>query len=448
MNGFPISETSPIEHDADLPDRADVAIVGGGVIGVMTAYYLAHKGSQVVLMEKGRIAAEQSSRNWGWVRQTGRDAAELPIMVEANRLWPQLQRDTNEDLGLVQSGLTYLADSEKDLVRFEDFLPLANQNGVDSRILSSGEVSDLMPDASRPYLGALHTPSDFRAEPWVAVPRLARAAQRAGAVLKEGCAVRGLDIAGGKIAGVITEAGRVAADQVLVAGGAWSSLLLRRHGVSIPQLSVKASVVATRPVSEVYSGGAADDRIAFRRRQDGGYTLAPSAMHEVFIGPDAIRHAAKYPPALIREPFSRRYLPAAPKGFPDAWRTPRRWSFDGASPFEAMRVLDPKPNSKFAQKLLSEFEALFPHLGPVGMQAQWGGMIDAMPDVVPIVDQVPQLPGLWVGTGMSGHGFGIGPAFGRILADLMTGADAGHDMSRFRFGRFSDGSKLVLGPGL
>lgn len=75
-------------------------------------------------------------------------------------------------------------------------------------------------------------------------------------------------------------------------------------------------------------------------------------------------------------------------------------------------------------------------------------MIDVMPDVVPVVDEVPHVPGLWIGTGMSGHGFGIGPAFGRILADMMSGAEAGHDMSRFRFERFTDGSKLEMGPGM
>lgn len=448
MTGFPISGQSPVEHDAKLPDQTDVAIVGGGIIGVMTAYFLARKGQRVVLLEKGRIAAEQSSRNWGWVRQTGRDAAELPIMVEANRLWPELQREINEDLGLVQSGLTYLGVTGKDMAEFEEFLLLARANGVDSRILAPGEVSAMLPGASRVYLGALHTPSDYRAEPWVAVPRLARAAARAGAVLLENCAVRGLDTSGGRIAGVITEKGRLAADQVLVAGGAWSSLLLRRHGVSIPQISVKATVVATTPVEEVHAGGAADHTIAFRRRRDGGYTLAPEGFHEFYIGPDGLRGLPTYLRPLLKNPFSRRYLPVAPKGFPDAWGTPRRWSMDASSPFEAMRVLNPSPHEGRVRKLLTDFETLFPGLGKVGMQASWAGMIDVMPDVVPIVDEVPDLPGLWVGTGMSGHGFGIGPAFGRILADMMTGARPGHDLARFRMGRFTDGSKLVMGPGM
>lgn len=448
MSSFPISEANPAEHTAALPAQVDVAIVGGGVIGVMTALFLARRGTSVVLLEKGRIAGEQSSRNWGWVRQTGRDAAELPIMVEANRLWPQLQREVGENLGLEQSGLTYLGASAKEMAEYEDFLPLARANGVDSQILGQDEVVKLMPAISRSYVGALHTPSDYRAEPWIAVPRLAKAAVDEGAVLIENCAVRGLDIAAGRIAGVITEAGRVSADQVLVAGGAWSSLLLRRHGVKIPQLSVKNTVLATQPVENVHSGGAADQDLAFRRRRDGGYTLAPAGFHEFYLGPDAVRNTVRFLMPLLNDPFSRAYWPASPKGFPDGWRTPRNWSMDGTSPFEAMRVLNPAPHAKSAKRMLADFQNLFPQLGQVGIQASWAGMIDVMPDVVPIVDEVPQVPGLWVGTGMSGHGFGIGPAFGRILADLMTGGKAEHDMARFRFSRFTDGSKLVMGPGL
>ena len=448
MTGFPISEQSEVEHTAALPDEVDVVVVGGGVIGVMTAYFLARKNQRVVVLEKGRIAAEQSSRNWGWVRQTGRDYAELPIMVEANRLWPQLQRETNEDLGLVQSGLTYLGRQAADLAGFESFVTLAGAHGVDSRMLSGSEVADMLKGASRGYAGALHTPSDYRAEPWVAVPRLARAAVRAGAVLIENCAVRGLDIQGGQVIGVITELGRIRAGQVLVAGGAWSSLLLRRHGVSIPQVSVKSSVIATEPLQDVHAGGAADDVLAFRRRVDGGYTLAPEGWHDFYLGPDALRSTPKYLKAMMKNPFSRSYLPASPKGYPDAWGTPRQWALDGTSPFETTRVLNPAPNAMRMKKMVSDFEALFPALGSVKVRKSWAGMIDVMPDVVPIVDEVPSMPGLWVGTGMCGHGFGIGPAFGRILADMMTGGDAGHDMSRFRFGRFTDGSKLELGPGM
>ncbi|MDZ7908714.1 MAG: FAD-dependent oxidoreductase [Gemmobacter sp.] len=79
------------------------------------------------------------------------------------------------------------------------------------------------------------------------------------------------------------------------------------------------------------------------------------------------------------------------------------------------------------------------------VRAAWAGMIDALPDVVPVVDRAAALPGLIVATGMCGHGFGIGPAFGRILADMACGREAGHDMHRFRFARFHDGSRLCAG---
>ncbi|MEX0347801.1 MAG: NAD(P)/FAD-dependent oxidoreductase [Paracoccaceae bacterium] len=448
MKGIPITESSLVEHEVVLPQSAPAVVVGGGIIGVMSAYFLAKKGLRPVLLEKGRIAGEQSARNWGWVRQMGRDPAELPIMVEANRIWRELQAEGPDDLGLRPCGLTYVAQSDKQLAAFEAWLPHALENGVDSRMLSSAELSELIPQASGKWPGAMHTPSDMRAEPWVAVPALARAAVAAGAVIRENCAVRMLDVQAGRIAGVVTEAGRIDTSEVVLAGGAWSNLFLRRHGVDIPQLSVRATVVATAPVPDVYTGGADFGQIALRRRADGGYSLAQGHAHDFWIGPDAFRAARAFFPQLLTDPFGRRYLPAAPRGYPDAWGTKRRWAGDEVSPFERCRVLNPAPNQRYVQQILDRFQALFPGLGTIQANAAWAGMIDTMPDVVPIVDRVEALPGLSLCTGMSGHGFGIGPAFGRIMADLVTGDAPGHDLNRFRLSRFSDGSKLELGPSL
>ena len=93
MIAFPISATSPIRFAGPLPAACDVVVLGGGVAGVMTAWHLAERGLKVVLCEKGRIAGEQSSRNWGWIRQQGRDFAELPIMMESLRLWKALAQE-------------------------------------------------------------------------------------------------------------------------------------------------------------------------------------------------------------------------------------------------------------------------------------------------------------------------------------------------------------------
>ena len=448
ISSFPISESSAVAHDGALPDRADVVVIGGGIVGVMSAWFLARRGLSVVLLEKGRIAGEQSSRNWGWIRQQGRDPAELPIMIEARTIWQGLQAECGEDLGLRQTGVLYLARDEAELARFEGWLVHARAHQLDTRLLSAGEVAAMLPQAARRWPGGLWTASDSRAEPWKAVPALARAAARAGVVIRENCAVRGLDMAAGRVAGVVTEAGRIVAGEVVLAGGAWSSLLLRRHGVAIPQLSVRATVAATGPMPEVFAGGAADHRIAFRRRVDGGYTLAPSAFHELFLGPDAARNLRAFLPQLRADPFGTRYLPAAPRGYPDAWTTARRWALDGASPFEAMRVLNPAPNRSRVARLARDFAEVFPALGAPQIRLAWAGMIDTMPDVVPVVDRVAALPGLTLATGMSGHGFGIGPGIGRVVTDLVTGGPVGHDLSRFRMARFSDGTRLEPGPAL
>lgn len=446
MSAFPLGIEQPVEHGGALPKEADVVIVGGGIIGVMTALFLARKGLRPLVLEKGRVAAEQSARNWGWIRQQGRDMAELPIMMEANRLWKELAAEVGEDLGLQTVGVCYLAENERDLAEYEGWLADAKPSGVDSRMVSAAAVADLLPGATRGFAGALLTPSDMKAEPWIAVPALARAAVRAGATIVENCAVRGLDIAAGRVAGVITEQGRVKAPEVVVAGGAWSSLFLRRHGVNIPQLSVQALVMATEPAPALEMPASAMSGLAWRRRADGGFTIAPGGWHRLHIGPDAFRALPKFVPQLREDWAGTHFSPAAPSGYPDAWGTSRRWAMDAESPFERMRVLNPAPHMPPLEKALAKFGDLFPQMGQVKMKQAWAGMIDTMPDIVPVVDRADSLSGLSICTGMCGHGFGIGPAFGRVMADLVAGDDVGHDLSRFRLGRFSDGSKMELGP--
>lgn len=445
---FPITDASPIRFAGPLPPRVDVAVIGGGVIGVMTAFFLRRKGLSVLVLEKGRIAGEQSSRNWGWVRQQGRDPSELPIMIESMALWRELSTDLGEALGFRQTGVLYLAKTDREMSGFEDWTEHSRAHQLDTRLLTGAETLAMLNGATAPWKGALYTASDARAEPWTAVPTLAAKAHEMGVQIREGCAVRALDLAGGRVAGVLTEAGRVTADHVVVAAGAWSRLFLARHGVKIPQLAVLASVAATEPMPEIFPGNAADDDFAFRRRADGGYSIAPGgAQHDFYLGLDAFRSFAAYLAILKQEWRSSTFHPAAPRGFPDAWSTPRRWSEDEATPFEATRILSPRPNARTIANVQSAFASAFPSLGRPRLKATWGGMIDTLPDVVPIVDNAP-IPGLTIATGMSGHGFGIGPGMGRVVADLVSGGHVGHDLGRFRLSRFSDGSKIAPGPSL
>lgn len=448
MMCFPIGAHTPAAHHNALPAKTDVVVIGGGIVGVTTALFLARMGQRVVLCEKGRIAAEQSSRNWGWIRQQGRDPDELPLMKKAACLWRALARETNVDIGLTTGGVTYLAADDAALQRYANWLPHAEAHDIGTRLLSAREVAGLIPGMARTYVGALHTPSDMRAEPWVAVPALADIAKREGALLCEGCAVRCLDLAGGRVAGVVTEQGRIACDHVVLAGGAWSALFLANHGVKLPLLSVRATVAATTPLPATYLGGAADSEIAFRARADGGYSLAAGGFHELFVGPAAVRSLPKFLAQLRADPFGTRFYAAAPKGYPDGWLTPRRWDGDMTTPFEAMRVLNPAPNHRKLADVKRRFAALFPGLPAFDYRCAWAGMIDTMPDLVPVIDHISQLPGLTVGTGLSGHGFGIGPAVGQVLAQLVTGASPEVDLTRFRADRFASGLPIRLGPAL
>lgn len=443
---FPISESSPVRFPGPQPAACDAVIIGGGVIGVMTAWFLAERGLRVVVCEKGRIAGEQSSRNWGWIRQQGRDPGELPIMVESLRIWKTLAQELGAVLGFAQTGVLFLANSDKDTKGFEGWLAHARAHDLDTRMLSRAEVAGMLGTAAA-WQGGLYTASDARAEPWAAVPMLAAGAVARGVTIVEGCAVRGLDIVGGHVAGVVTERGRIACEQVVVAAGAWSRLFLGRHGVRIPQLSVLASVAMTEPMSEIHPGAAADSDFAFRRRTDGGYTIAPGAAHDFFVGRDAFASLRSNLQVLKKDFASTQFRSMAPRGFPDAWGTPRRWAEDEVTPFERMRVLNPAPNMVTLGRVQAAFGAAFPRLGLPKLRATWAGMIDTMPDIVPVVDHAP-IPGLTIATGMSGHGFGIGPGIGRVVADLVMGNDPGHDLSRFRLSRFSDGSKLVPGTAL
>jgi glycine/D-amino acid oxidase-like deaminating enzyme len=113
-----------------------------------------------------------------------------------------------------------------------------------------------------------------------------------------------------------------------------------------------------------------------------------------------------------------------------------------------MRVLNPAPNMAKVRETARAMGETFPGLGPVEIESAWAGMIDTLPDVVPVVDHAAQIQGLTIATGMCGHGFGIGPAFGRIVADMVQGKAPGHDLARFRLSRFFDGSPMELGPNL
>jgi glycine/D-amino acid oxidase-like deaminating enzyme len=442
-----ITQATPVAFSDRLPEAVDVVVIGAGIIGTSTAYFLAERGVKVLVCEKGRVAGEQSCRNWGWVRQQGRDRAELPIMMESNRIWKELATRTGErDLTFTASGCVYLAESESQMAGYESWHALAGEHQLDTRLLSRDEASALVPDIQGSWIGGMLTASDGRAEPLTAVPALARAARRQGAAIIENCAVRTIETQAGRVSAAVTESGTVSAGCVLLAGGAWSTHFATNIGLDLPQLMVRSTAGRTHAAPDKPIPNLSTTGFGIRRRADGGYTVATGDLAEHYVSPKSFKYFTKFLRLMKVSAKDVRLRPGPPADYPGAWRSKRRWSADEVSPFERMRVLDPPPSEEVRRRLKRRLPERAPWLANVGIAELWAGMIDVSPDAVPYICEALSPRGLFIGTGSSGHGFGIGPGVGRVLADLIQGRSPGYDLSRFRFDRFTDGSPIVPGP--
>ena len=422
-----------------LAARTDVVVIGGGIAGVSTALYLAEKGIAVTLCEKGEIGAEQSGRNWGWVRVMGRDAREIPLSLASLRLWDDLDRLTGAETGFRRSGIVYTCDTARDLAAYEAWLTQAREHQIQTRLLDPAALAALVPGALRPFAGALYTPNDARAEPQKAAPSIATGARAKGAAVHTQCAVRTIETAAGRVSGVVTEHGRIACASVVLAGGAWSRLFCGNSGIDFPQLKATGSVARTMPMPggpELAVGGS---DFAFRKRQDGGYTIARRGAMVSELTPDHFRLFFDFLPAVRREWHELRLRVGG--RFRAEWQMRKRWRADEVTPFEEVRMLDPEPSGAILDEGCSNLAAAYPFFKDARIAERWAGLIDVTPDGVPVISAVEALPGLHIASGFSGHGFGIGPGAGRLMADLVAGDAPLVNPAPFRFSRFAQGRR-------
>ncbi len=425
---------APVNTSTEFPTATTVVIIGGGIIGLTAALTLAERNIPVVVLEKGRIAGEQSSRNLGWVRKTSRHAHDIPLALAADRLWAQMPERVGADVGYRQEGILFVARNEAQMAMHEGWLKSVEHLSLDSRLLSKREIEALVPGGEGDWAGGIYTPSDARAEPTLASSAIAKAAMALGVVIIEQCAVRTLQMSAGKVSGVVTEKGEIRCDQVLLAGGMWSRRFLGNLGVSLPTLALTCSVLRTHPMQGPTEIAVGAPDFSFRKHKDGGFIITQRGKLDAFLTLDHLLLAKQYMPQFRAQ---RSVLNVSlGKYFFNDLALARRWSANRISPFERVRVQDPAANPRLNNDAMNNLKAAWPVFEQARIAQAWAGTIDVTPDSNPVIGPVAQIPGLTVATGFSGHGFGTSPAAGHLAADMVSGHAPIIDPSPYRFERF------------
>ena len=418
-----------------LPMSTTVVIIGGGIVGLTAALTLAERNVPVVVLEKGRLAGEQSSRNLGWIRKTNRHPNDIPLALAADRLWEEMPERTNADVGYKKAGILFIGRTPEELTGYQKWHDETQSLNLGSRMLNAKEIDEMVPNGRGQWAGGIYTATDGRAEPTMAASAIANAAIAKGAKILENCAVRTLTTENGRVTGVVTEQGEIACQEVLLTGALWSRRFLGNMGIKLPTLPVICSVLKTKPMDIDFhpAVGAAD--FSFRRHVDGSYIITQRGKLDAPITLDHILIGMKFLPMLKGQ---HNFLKiGVGKYFWTDLMMSRSWSKDSVTPFEKIRTMDPKVSDVLNQAALSNLRAAWPDFEKAEIESQWSGMIDITPDSNPVIDRLEQIEGLTIATGFSGHGFGTSPAAGQLAADLVMRSETPLiDPAPYRFSRF------------
>lgn len=417
-------------REAALPARADAVVIGGGIMGASTAWYLAQAGLRVVLLDRSRIASQQSGRNWGFVRSLCRDPKELDLAGYALSLWPGLSAELGAETGWRRSGCVFLSGSEAEHQSYGDWLRDAGDRVTDTRLLSPAEVQARFPGLRNSGHGAIIAESDGQAEPTLATSAFARAAARAGALVIEDCGTEAIETTAGQVSGVVTEHGTIRTGVVICAAGSETWRLTRGLTPNLPQKVVRSTVSLTEPVADLGLPCFVGLGLGLRQRTDGSCILATDSGTDIDITLDSFRASRFFLGELLRNR----------KSFSLSFGRPF-WDDLHARLFARQQPRDPAipANLRRAEATRALFTDLFGLPAPAIVKS-WAGNIDVMPDALPVIDGALPTRGLVIATGFSGHGFGLGPGVGKALAALVAGRTPEVDLKAFAADRFARGT--------
>jgi sarcosine oxidase subunit beta len=371
-----------------MPEKADVVIIGGGVMGCAIAYNLAREGLKPVLVERSDIGGEASGANGGGVRQSARNLKEMPLAMESIRIYGQLHEELGMDLEYVREGNLRLCTSEEELNTMRKSVESQKAANLDLDMLDRKEVLKINPYIGEKVLGASFCPTDGHVNPFLVTYGFFKKAKSLGARIFTHEEVKDIRLQKSKVAAVITDKHTFETDLVVNAAGVAGRKVANMVGLDLPMKPVFSEAMISEPYPPLFKQMIGHAKGLFYGRQ----TVHGSFFWGGFVGTEQFIHREGKP------------------------------LFHFIGPAISQMVID-----------------YFPILKDVNIIRTWSGLIAQMSDAIPVLGFTEEVPGFVFATGFSGHGFGLAPVIGRLIGELIMDCQTSIPIADFCYGRFSRG---------
>jgi sarcosine oxidase subunit beta len=370
---------------------ADIAIIGGGIMGACAAFYLA-KGSKknILLLERKQLAQETTGLSVGGIRLQFSHPSNILLSQETLYLFERFKQEFNVDIGFRQVGYLFLVQRKKTWNEFLSSIETQRKYKVPVEVLSPEETRYRWPFLKVDDLkGSTFGPRDGYADPYTVAIAFANSAKKLGVHIIEGTEVTGIRIKNGRVDGVETSQGYVSVPIIVNAAGPWGGEVSRMAGLNLDVYPYRRQVFITKPLSGYKKG------------------------IPMIIDFDASFYFREEGPGIL--------MGMSDKKEPSSFNTHVDWSFQ--------------------EKVIEAALQRAPFLGDAKILRGWGGLYSVTPDENPIIGAVPEVKGFFNAIGFSGHGFQHGPSVGRILSELIIKGETSFDLSPFSPVRFAKKKK-------